>query len=270
MPNISELIDEVEKKWLKAFYSFVTDLFRTTFIPSHNQTHHLRTWQNAKIILSHLAKEKSNFNIQQIEEVLIASFFHDTGLTLTLDEKHGKEGVIICQNYFRDKGINLPGLNSILEAIEFHENKVFSVKGASPYSLKIIISTADDMDAFGLIGIYRYTEIYLIREISANDLGAKVLQNLESRFKNIELNYADFPLFLNEVSIIYDQTKCFYENLKVEKSKEMHIIDFIKKELVDKRQEFNKNILARESFSDKEDSIQFFRELADSLQNADI
>lgn len=240
MLNHAVLIKEAETKWLNELYTFVSDLFKSTFIPSHNHRHHLRTWQNAKIILSHLTKEKYDFNFNQIEEVLIASLFHDTGLTQTLNEKHGKAGATICQNYFHKRGNFFPGLNSVLEAIELHENKSFSVKVASPANLVTIISVADDMDAFGIIGIYRYAEIYFMRGISVDELGTQVLHNLQSRFKNIEINYLRFPHFLNEVSIIYNQTKSFYENLKEKKSKELGIINFIKNEIVDKKQEIKK------------------------------
>ena len=49
-----------------------------------------------------------------------------------------------------------------------------------------LLSIADDLDAFGFIGIARYTEINLLRGATPINLPLKVVHNLESRWKFIE------------------------------------------------------------------------------------
>ena len=40
-----------------------------------------------------------------------------------------------------------------------------------------MLSVADDLDAFGFTGIYRYSEIYLMRGINPNQLGHLIIEN---------------------------------------------------------------------------------------------
>ena len=47
-----------------------------------------------------------------------------------------------------------------------------------------ILSVSDDLDAFGYIGIFRYSEIYLTRSVIPEKLGFLILENVEKRFAN--------------------------------------------------------------------------------------
>jgi hypothetical protein len=80
----------------------------------------------------------------------------------------------------------------ILEAIDNHDNKEYS---DSPVNNKLLIllSAADDLDAFGYTGIYRYIEIYLARGIQPGKLGQMARENAEKRFNNFSLNFAHYP-----------------------------------------------------------------------------
>ena len=44
---------------------------------------------------------------------------------------------------------------------------------------------ADDMDALGITGIYRYAEIYLKRDVPLKDLGRNILRNSFNRYRNM-------------------------------------------------------------------------------------
>ena len=57
-------------------------------------------------------------------------------------------------------------------------------KGEQPGILPVL-SAADDLDALGIIGIYRYTEIYLLRGIEPEKLGRLVLENVRHRLQNL-------------------------------------------------------------------------------------
>ena len=49
-----------------------------------------------------------------------------------------------------------------------------------------ILSVADDLDAFGYTGIYRYSEIYLTRGISPKEIGNLIRENASRRYHNFE------------------------------------------------------------------------------------
>ncbi|HBZ20410.1 MAG TPA: hypothetical protein DEO60_04715 [Bacteroidales bacterium] len=56
-----------------------------------------------------------------------------------------------------------------------------------------ILSVADDLDAFGYIGIYRYLEIYIARNIRPEVIGEEIRKNALRRFQNFEIKYRNFP-----------------------------------------------------------------------------
>ena len=71
----------------------------------------------------------------------------------------------------------------MLEAIKNHDRKDYP--GENESVLLTILSVADDLDAFGYTGIYRYSEIYLTRGIPLSVLGLLVKQNAFRRFDNL-------------------------------------------------------------------------------------
>ena len=119
---------------------------------------------------------------------MIASFFHDLGMAQSPREDHGRLGRELCQSWFSERGHNPPaGMESILEAIEWHDTKEARIypKAGSPPGILGILSVADDLEAMGIIGIYRYAEIYLLRGIPMAHLGTRVLENAEKRIRNL-------------------------------------------------------------------------------------
>ena len=48
---------------------------------------------------------------------------------------------------------------------------------------------ADDLDAFGFSGIYRYSEIYLIRGIKPELIGESIIENAAKRFDHFKKNF---------------------------------------------------------------------------------
>ena len=152
-----------------------------------------------------------------VEACLISSLFHDTGLTITLDENHGKESKNICNQYFDENKIPKPeNFEDILFAIENHDDKNYKSNYSEPNSVLSILCNADDLDAFGRIGIIRYTEIYLMRGIKLNKLSQLVLKNLENRFLNFERIYKDFTPLYTKHKERYHLIKKFFEELNSE------------------------------------------------------
>lgn len=216
MEMLNKYIQIAKAKWLKKLYSYCQALFENYHIPSHDHTHHLRVWEYSKEILVAL-ENHYELDYELIEASIISSFFHDTGLTKTLNENHGQESRNICQQYFNDNKLQKPeNWDDILLAIEKHDDKDYKITSSNPASILSILCNADDLDAFGKIGVVRYTEIYLLRGISLNELPELVIKNLDKRFSNFEKTYKAFPELFNKHKERYLDTRNYYEALKKE------------------------------------------------------
>lgn len=212
--ELNDLIASVEKNWLKKLFEASDICFRNIYLPSHDHWHHYRVWEYAKELLKTLSIEKE-YNIDEITNLIIAAFFHDTGMSVTKDESHGKESKNLCQNFFDNNQLQ-PPINFILalEAIEHHDDKAYSKNNINrDVSINTILSVADDLDAFGYIGILRYAEIYLVRKIPISEISYKVITNAERRFLHFKNNFNAFP---NLVEKHYERLKIlvqFYKDL---------------------------------------------------------
>ena len=137
-----------------------------------------------------MASPPSSLSPALVEGVLIATLFHDLGMVQSTREDHGSLGKELCRTWFSDSGHTPPGnFDRILEAIEMHDRKEARIypdkeSGRSPGILGIL-SVADDLEAMGVIGIYRYAEIYLCRGVALEKLGMLILENAEQRFRNL-------------------------------------------------------------------------------------
>lgn len=215
MEILKNHIQSAEKKWLEQLYNYCQKIFVNKKIPSHNHTHHLRVWEYAKEILIAI-NDSFEISYNLVESCLIASLFHDTGLTKTLDENHGYESKKICENYFKNNNIEIPAnFEEILYAIEKHDDKDYKLYNYAPDSVLSILCNADDLDAFGKIGVIRYTEIYLLRGINLNELPKLVIKNLDKRFANFEKTYKSlFELYNNHKNRYLITRKFFEESQK--------------------------------------------------------
>ena len=216
MNNLSTHITQAEEKWLKPLYSYCQTLFDKVQIPSHDHTHHLRVWNYSKEILNAIS-DNIEINYNKVEACLISSLFHDTGLTKTLNENHGKESKNICIQYFEDNKLQKPGnWEEILYTIENHDDKDYKLNNTDPASILSILCNADDLDAFGNIGAVRYTEIYLLRGINLTELPQLVINNLDKRFSNFEKHYKEFSQLYAGHKKRYLTTRKFFENILTE------------------------------------------------------
>jgi HD superfamily phosphodiesterase len=183
-------ISQAEKNWLHALYAHARELYRSTFLPSHDHSHHLRVWNISKQILKEIAVLDSFLTPALVEGVLIAAMFHDLGMAQSIREDHGRLGKELCRSWFSESGHSPPpGFDGILKAIEMHDRKearfYTDPQTGSSAGVLGILSLADDLEAMGVIGIYRYAEIYLLRGIPLEDLGKRILENAASRFLNL-------------------------------------------------------------------------------------
>ena len=181
-------IREVENRWYSKLKDHCQQIFSGIFLPSHDEVHHSRVWFHARDLLQMIHDEgirkDKGINPDKVNpgELILSVFFHDTGLSRTPGEKHGRESKQIFDEYcmsnqdlFGDFSKN--SIQRIRYAIEHHDDKSPTPEPGSARSstdLLDLLSTADDLDAFGLPGIYRYAEIYMLRGIKPGDLPALV------------------------------------------------------------------------------------------------
>jgi len=246
--NLEKLIRYSEEKWQKVLISQCRQQFSKVYLPSHDEVHHQRVWVNAKLLLHHLLKQGIPISEIDIERLMIAVFFHDQGMSESLLKEHGKISRHICKEFFKSTGTTLPaGFDKVLQAIENHDQKDYSSKHQSrdDFDIQRLLNIADDLDALGVIGAYRYLEIYLLRNIRIELLPEAVLTNLGSRFQHFSEAFAEDPSFVKAQLGRYASTKNYFKDLNmqlklVEYNPEFYlgpigVANYIKKEIIGKK-----------------------------------
>ncbi len=210
-------IAETEKRWLKKLFDYNRHEFSGYDLPSHDQYHHLRVWYYARYLLTEL--EKAGFHISRDlpEKLIFAVFFHDIGLTRTLDVEHGKFSRQICSEYLQKNNIRFTdGEDELLQAIEMHDDKSYFEKciseNSGPVSVYNLLTVCDDLDAFGAIGVFRYLEIYLLRNIPVRELPEKIIANIKTRFDNFKSRYYFLDEYIAKHKRRYEYTASFYRD----------------------------------------------------------
>jgi HD superfamily phosphodiesterase len=179
----SEKIASSESKYMRILEEFFSSVFNSSLLPSHGIDHHKRVWYYAKEIMKDLDIYDFQLDKSLSDKLIIASFLHDSGMSVNRGFRHGIESRKICERFLKEKDLSPLEFSDVLDAIENHDNKEYAVI-KKPGDLLTILSVADDLDAFGFIGIYRYLEIYLARNKPLIELGDLINENSEGRFQN--------------------------------------------------------------------------------------
>lgn len=216
--SIDSVLHAVEEKWLYVLYDYCRKIFSNMHIPSHDETHHYRVWQIAKELVHELGKQRFSFSVRDIERIIFTVFFHDTGMSVTRDPDHGKYSRQIAEEFMRAEFSDTPeGIEEILRVVEKHDDKEYKASLSEnqllPDALFPIVNVSDDLEAFGITGIYRYAEIYLIRGIPMNKLGKTVLKNLEKRYGFFNDIYGFLSDFKTGYDDQYEMIRSFYNQL---------------------------------------------------------
>jgi HD superfamily phosphodiesterase len=195
-----DYITEAEKSYRNLLYDECRQLFAGNPIPSHDHRHHERVWMNASLLLERLYSAGMVTDNRLAVKAIIASFFHDTGLTVNRGADHGRESRTICSVFLKNNGFAPEESLEILDAVEMHDNKEYPDLN-DPASLASVISVADDMEAFGEEGIERYNEIYSMRGIKPDEMPGLVIPNVSSRLNHLRATYHMFPDLVEEMQI---------------------------------------------------------------------
>jgi HD superfamily phosphodiesterase len=185
---LSEKIASSEVKYKFILEEFFNRIFTQSFLPSHGIEHHRRVWHYAKELLSHLVNQGVYFDQSFSDKLIIACYLHDSGMSVDSGFNHGAQGRKICEKFLMENNLPVTELTDVLQAIEIHDNKEYKAIN-KPEDLLTVLSVADDLDAFGFIGVYRYLEIYIERNKPLNEIGLLIKDNCENRYQNFIVTY---------------------------------------------------------------------------------
>jgi len=194
--DIHRALINAETKHLKNLEQFTEEVFRDVFLPSHGPEHHRRVWRYGVEIA--LETDFSGFQDPEsfASGLIIACYLHDTGMAFDRGERHGIKSAELCKRFLEKYSLPEKKYAKTIEAIEKHDCKS-GHDGDHGNLLSLILNIADDLDAFGYTGIYRYFEIYLERGIPLNILGERILTNASGRFENFKRFYATRKVLFN-------------------------------------------------------------------------
>jgi hypothetical protein len=183
--NLTVSIESAENTFRQILEDFFVSVYDEKGLFSHGIDHHRRVWSYASELLFLPLRQYNSLPDCTPSELIIACYLHDIGMSAEPGPRHGAHSRELCL-MFLDKN-NLPEkeFKDVLEAIANHDRKEYASK-TSRNDLLTVLSVADDLDAFGFTGIYRYSEIYLTRDISPSRTGYLILENAVRRFDNFE------------------------------------------------------------------------------------
>jgi len=198
--NLAERIESAEDKYRQKLEEYFIKRWGDTALFSHDITHHRRVWHYAKELLSEAEKNEGPGISFSPDKLLIASYLHDLGMSVDFSERHGIHSSNLCREFISINGFSESEFDGVFFAIENHDNKEYSLKDNS-VNLLSLLTIADDLDAFGHIGILRYFEIYLKRGIHPSEIGYKIRDNASKRFGNFRSVFeSNEVLFLKHYS----------------------------------------------------------------------
>jgi HD superfamily phosphodiesterase len=215
--NLDRIIKNVEDRWLVKLSKVCEKQFQDRHLPSHNEDHHLRVWNYTKLLLLNLPKNVS-IHEEDLLRLIIAVFFHDQGMSITPSKEHGIISRKLCKTFFEEEHLTPPPhFDLVLKAIEQHDQKDYNnFNEPENFDILKILNIADDLDAFGVIGAYRYSEIYLMRKISINDIPELVANNLRTRFTHFSQSFQHNKQLIRSQTQRYITARNFFKDLELQ------------------------------------------------------
>ncbi len=186
--DLSGIIESAEKQYKQILEDFFISVYSEINLSSHGIDHHRRVWSYAKELLK-LSPLLNSARLSQLASgLIIASYLHDIGMSVDQGPKHGEQSKKLCVRFLTKNNFPRKEYEDVLEAIENHDNKDY-IYNPSKSELLRLLSVADDLDAFGFTGIFRYSEIYLARGVDPEEIGTTIRENAEKRFSNFVRNF---------------------------------------------------------------------------------
>lgn len=181
--DLTGTIESAEKQYKQILEEFFISVYNEKSLSSHGIDHHRRVWNYSKELLR-LIPVKNTIQFSRLaSEMIIACYLHDTGMSIDPGINHGKLSRNLCLQFLIQNNLHENDYKDVLEAIENHDNKNYCDEPSKNYLLTVL-SVSDDLDAFGITGIFRYSEIYLTRRISPEKIGSLIRENAAKRYNN--------------------------------------------------------------------------------------
>jgi len=181
--NLTVTIESAELRFKQILEVFFISIYDDKTLSSHGIDHHRRVWIYAKELLPLVVSQQPVSISQLPSKLIIACYLHDIGMSVNPGTFHGHHSRDLCLQFLTNNHLPENEYYDVLQAIENHDRKDY--KGNTGVNdLLNILSVADDLDAFGFTGIYRYSEIYLTREINPEEIGHLIRNNAGKRFDN--------------------------------------------------------------------------------------
>lgn len=193
--DLSREILSAETRFLRKLEEYFLFVFPEKKLESHGLNHHRRVWAYAKELMLYPGTDPLSDAEILPGKMIIAAYMHDIGMSLDAGPRHGLHSRNLCENFLRDNNLPSAGFSDLLDAIENHDDKEYLTSQVNNPLLQIL-SVADDLDAIGYIGIYRYLEIYLLRGVKYEVLGDHIIKNVSGRYNNLANIYGDQPGFI--------------------------------------------------------------------------
>lgn len=243
---------------------FLSNQLGDKLLPSHDLNHHIRVWENAQIIMEELQHAGYSLSPGFRLQALIACMTHDTGMAIDTGENHGRESKEICLQFLTENNIPHHLHTDILFAVENHDDKSYT-DTSPPDSLFTVLSVADDMDAFGYTGIYRYIEIYLARNKPENELANLIVSNATTRLKHLLHVYEFLPEFCEAQKERFKILSGFFDTATKKNPDTLaQVYKVIKKSLPEKQTALE--TATKGSAHHHEQTALFFRNLSNEMQ----
>jgi hypothetical protein len=189
--NLEEKIKSAEIKYRQILEHYFTTAWGKTILYSHNIDHHRRVWHYAKELLGEKDIPEEEISSILPEKLIVSCYMHDLGMSIDPGIRHGTLSRELCKSFLKKNKINETDYSDALNAIEYHDDKEYRTSTSNCNELLTILSIADDLDAFGYIGIYRYLEIYLTRGIQPEIIGHEIQKNALKRYQNFESAFSE-------------------------------------------------------------------------------
>jgi len=200
--DLFDSIKSAEDTYRLNLEEFFNSVYNERSLPSHGIDHHRRVWSYSKEILNLLPFIETSNIPKLTNDLILACYMHDIGMSEDPGIKHGKHSRNLCVKFLQEHNLPVSNFGDVLEAIENHDNKEYSGNDISD-DLLAILSVSDDLDAFGYIGIYRYSEIYLTRGIEPEKIGHLIRDNAEKRFQNFIKKFGTINKITDKHSVRY-------------------------------------------------------------------
>lgn len=242
-PHMERVINDIEKKYLSTTYYFIENIFKGLHLPSHDHSHHLRVWQYAKEFIIENEKHNRIVSPGSILNIFFSCFFHDAGMSITFEKIHGKESRKIFEKFaLENLRIEPSCYSEICHAIENHDNKEALASGVHGFpensGALSVLSICDDLDAFGIIGIIRYSEIYLVRKIPTEEIPEKATENLSHRIRFFQKSTNHLADFSKRHESRAQITLDFFNKARDTKTSEFHFIKIVKEKILEDKLDY--------------------------------